>query len=180
MIKLISPQDFFKELLQPTKVSPLLKEYLVKLLVNHIPTESWLHSSKDSKFPTLTFMYKEAIEAPPALRNLKYQKLGDTSLFVAGFYPQALNRRLVDVDFFVNMGTLAYRQVSSEGVFKELSENFTQACDALGTVSDFEPRSEQDVLRLMELYALMPSERLKIKLKSLGVEVPGILNKKWQ
>jgi len=39
------------------------------------------------------------------------QRLGDTALFIAGVFADSLNRKLVDVDYYVAMGGTAYAQV---------------------------------------------------------------------
>jgi hypothetical protein len=44
------------------------------------------------------------------VRNLK--QVGDTSLYVAGFFAESLNRSLVDVDYYVGIGQSAYSQLA--------------------------------------------------------------------
>ena len=44
------------------------------------------------------------------VRNLK--QVGDTSLYVAGFFAESLNRSLVDVEYYVGLGQTAYAQLA--------------------------------------------------------------------
>src|SRR6476619_4011740 len=55
------------------------------------------------------------LAAPPAdpgerMRSLK--QIGDTSLYVAGFFAESLSRSLVDVDYYVGLGQSAYAQLA--------------------------------------------------------------------
>ena len=54
-------------------------------------------------------MLSEALEAPSArLRNRGLQRLGDVSLFIAGFFAQSFARKLIDIDYHIAMGGRAY------------------------------------------------------------------------
>jgi len=44
------------------------------------------------------------------VRTLK--EVGDTSLYVAGFFAKSLTRSLVDVDYYVGLGQSAYAQLA--------------------------------------------------------------------
>src|SRR5262249_25898208 len=50
------------------------------------------------------------VEPAERVRNLK--QVGDTSLYVAGFFAESLNRSLVDVDYYVGIGQTAYSQLA--------------------------------------------------------------------
>src|SRR5215467_2104707 len=64
------------------------------------------------------------------VRNLKV--VGDTSLYVAGFFAESLSRSLVDVDYYVGLGQSAYAQLartlggshSLTDIYNELSAKF--------------------------------------------------------
>ena len=46
-------------------------------------------------------------------RNLVLQRVGDTSLFVAGFLGDGFARKLVDVDYYIDIGGAAYGSLSA-------------------------------------------------------------------
>src|SRR5687767_5212735 len=70
-----------------------------------------------------------AVDAGELVRTLKH--VGDTSLYVAGFFAESLNRSLVDVDYYVGIGQAAYQQLARSlgaretiaDVYEELAEN---------------------------------------------------------
>src|SRR5436190_24204923 len=75
------------------------------------------------------------------VRNLK--QVGDTSLYIAGFFAESLTRSLVDVDYYVGLGQTAYAQLARSfgsgsktigEVYEELAENFPQFVDVLAQV----------------------------------------------
>lgn len=179
-LHLTTPEEFFRDLVNKAKtnVSDDMKSYVVSLLTRYIRSEE-LFVEKDGKqeFPTLVFLYQEAINTSS---SAKYQKLGDTALYISGFMPDSLNRKLVDVDYFAQMGSMAYEQVSvinQAMLFRKMAKSFSQLMDMLSEVSDFEPKDEKDLLRLYELYILTKSPRLKAKLIAKGINPLG--DKSW-
>jgi hypothetical protein len=109
------------------------------------------------------------------------QRLGDVSLFIAGFFAQSFARKLVDIDYHIAMGGHAYAALAdtmSRGkgrvlghVFSELSQNFQPMVDALNEVSETSySHSDKDILRLYELWLKTGSRRCYDILKRLGVE----------
>ena len=57
----------------------------------------------------LAMMLGEALEAPTSEARFRgLQRLGDVSLFIAGFFSAGFARKLVDVDYHIAMGGQAY------------------------------------------------------------------------
>jgi hypothetical protein len=114
-------------------------------------------------------------------RRRALQRLGDVSLFVAGFLSHGFARRLVDVDYHIAMGGRAYSTLADScgpgargralaGVFAELAVKFQRLVDALNDVSEMSWRqSDRDVLRLYEVWLRTGSPRAHALLKELGV-----------
>jgi hypothetical protein len=120
-----------------------------------------------------------AAESAPE-REAALQRLGDVSLFVAGFFAHGFERRLVDVDYHIAMGGRAYGALSAtptsssrralHGVFGELARKFQLVVDAIGEISDSaRVWSQKDVLRLYELWLKTGSRRAQHLLQGLGV-----------
>jgi hypothetical protein len=87
-------------------------------------------------------------------------------LFVSGFFSDSLNRRLVDVDYYIQLGECAYGSLARTGdgtlndVFDELSANFPAFVDVLTEVSERTAlTSDADVLRLYERWLRTGSRR---------------------
>jgi hypothetical protein len=122
------------------------------------------------------------------VRNLK--QVGDTSLYVAGFFSESLTRSLVDVDYYVGIGQSAYSQLarslggaaraqrSITEVYEELAAKFPRFVDVLVAVRKrvaiLELGQAPDVGRLYEIWLRTRDEWVEKKLKDAGLLVdPG-------
>jgi len=92
--------------------------------------------------------------------------IADHSLFVSGFFSDSLNRKLVDVDYYVSIGGYAYTALSRyetdtfSPVFAELAEKFVGFVDVLSEVSERTScASNGDLLRLYEKWLKTGSRR---------------------
>src|SRR5689334_22850345 len=108
-------------------------------------------------------------------------RLGDVSLFIAGFFSAGFTRKLVDIDYHIAMGGRAYGTLAENcgpargrtlrQVFAELAAKFTPMVDALNEISESSyQHSDRDRLRLYELWVKTGSERSRTLLRKLGVE----------
>ena len=144
------------------------------------------HGPSGVRLKPLVQMLSEALEAPtPQERETGLQRLGDVSLFIAGFFAQSFARKLIDIDYHIAMGGRAYgtladglcrgrRQVLGR-VFAELAAKFLPLVDALGEISDAARRYTQaDVLRLYELWLKTGSPRARSLLRGLGIEATPV------
>jgi hypothetical protein len=118
-------------------------------------------------------------------RERGLQRLGDVSLFIAGFFAHSFARKLVDIDYHIAMGGCAYGTLAgglSRGprrvlgrVFAELAAKFLPLVDALNEISDTARRYTQaDVLRLYELWLKTGSPRACGLLRELGIEAAPV------
>lgn len=114
------------------------------------------------------------------------KQVGDTSLYVAGFFAESLTRSLVDVDYYVGLGQNAYAQLSRQlaasksmtEVYAELADQFPRFVDVLAQVrrriAIAELSATTDVTRLYEIWLRTRDEWVEKKLKAAGVLVdPG-------
>jgi hypothetical protein len=168
---------------QHVAVEDQTEQYVVNLLTIFARSEQLFEQTSDGvRLRPLVQMLSDALEAPTAAeRDRQLQRLGDVSLFVAGFFAHGFAHKVVDIDYHIAMGgraygTLAYgmargpRRVLSR-VFGELAAKFQPIVDALGEISDTARRySEADVLRLYELWLKTGSARARGLLRQLGVE----------
>jgi hypothetical protein len=127
-------------------------------------------------------MLGEALDAPTSEARFRgLQRLGDVSLFIAGFFSAGFARKLVDVDYHIAMGGQAYgtlaescpvsRAKTLRQVFAELAAKFQPMVDALNEISECAyQHSDQDRLRLYELWVKTGSERSRQLLRKLGLE----------
>jgi len=115
-------------------------------------------------------------------KNRILKELGDIALFISGFFSDSLNKKIIDVDYYVAMGGSAYSSLSAGlsgsyrapalgPVFGELSEKFPACVDLLCEVSaGANVHNDSDILRVYELWLRTGSTRAEKKLRSLGIE----------
>ncbi len=182
-------QEFFRDALHEALhrldvgVEDHTEHYVVNLLTMFSRADALFESTADgARLKPLALMLADAAHAPSAeSRGRSLQRLGDVSLFVAGFLSQGFARRLVDVDYHVAMGGRAYGTLADScghgargralsGVFAELAAKFQRLVDALNDVSEMSWRnSDRDVLRLYEVWLKTGSPRAHALLRQAGV-----------
>jgi hypothetical protein len=159
------------------------QHYVVNLLTLFSRSDALYGADAGSRGPRpLALMLKDALDAPnEPERSVHLQRLGDVSLFIAGFFARSFARRLVDVDYHIAMGGRAYgaladrlrggRRAVLAQVFAELAVKFQPLVDALNEISDTaHAHTQEDVLRLYEIWLKTGSKRAHGILRTLGVE----------
>jgi hypothetical protein len=158
--------------------------YVVNLLTMFSRAEAFYEQTAEGlRIKPLARMLAESLEAPTAsARQRSLQRLGDVSLFVAGFFARSFARKLIDIDYHIAMGGNAYgsladalhRSMSGRciaSVYAELSCKFQRLVDALNEVSEMSYRhTDADVLRLYEIWLKTGSKRAGGLLRGLGVQ----------
>jgi hypothetical protein len=179
-----SLQEFFKDSVETAlrKQGVAADDHTAFYLVNLLTlfTRADTHVSGDKP---LALMLADAAEAGDAReRNFVLQRIGDTSLFVAGFFSESFARKLVDVDYYIDIGGSAYGSLSASvrgtvrgrvfgEVFAELARKFRDFVDVLTEVRDAAKGSaDTDVLRLYEVWLKTRSERAARLLRARGIE----------
>lgn len=161
---------------QRVEADPLTEHYLVRLL------SSFAARPVDDQ--ALGPRLLAAREAAPADRRRQLRDVGDTSLYVSGFFTESFNRRVVDVEYYMDLGCTAYGELAriSEGwardpmgsVYEALSARFVRFVEVLARVSRrTQPSEPRDVVRLYDRYRNTTSpflaRRLAAELAALGV-----------
>ncbi|MBS0417364.1 MAG: hypothetical protein JSR66_06605 [Proteobacteria bacterium] len=182
-------REFFRDELhgalekQQVVVEDQTEHYVVNLLTLFSRSEALYENTPDgTRLKPLVVMLTEALEARSSEdRNRGLQRLGDVSLFIAGFFARSFARKLIDIDYHIAMGGRAYATLAdtmSRGrgrvlgkVFGELSQKFQPMVDALNEVSETSyTHSDKDILRLYEIWLKTGSRRCFELLKRLGVD----------
>lgn len=194
---IIQPQEYFLHLITRVmeqngiKAFPETTFYLVNILNKFMKTEQLFPSdpAKPKGSETLALMVKEALETEAlSSRNEMFRHIGDVSLYVAGYFQESLSRKVVDVDYYIEMGGIAYQSVANieaeevlKNTFLELARKFSSFVDVLSEVSEQTcPRSEKDILRMYELWVKTRSERLAKTLQDAGILPNSTIKKQWQ
>lgn len=185
------PAEYFKDLVesalsrQQLRANELTSYYLVDLLCRFVRPDERIPFSDDAGEP-LALRLGRALGCGGLEQRARLRNLGDFSLFMTGFYPDSLNRRPVDVDYYVSMGEYAYgslsrREADAFGeVFSELARKFVSFTDVLSDVSERSGiRSSVDVLRLYEKWLRTGSVRDGQRLADHGILPNAAIGQKF-
>ena len=157
--------------------------YLVNLLADFTKT-----SQVDNE--PLALKMAQAKAATPDERARSLKEIGDTTLYVTGFFSDSLTRRLVDVDYYMAMGESAYAQLAGlvgatrhqpaaaqtfHDVYDELAEKFPRFVDVLQEIrTRTNIAGGGNLVRMCEEWVKTGSEWLERRLRATGVVVgPG-------
>jgi hypothetical protein len=179
-------EGYFHELLtsslgkQRVKTKPETEFYLVNLLSRFISTDSLYQRDENGNHreEPLALMIKQALETlEPRAQSAMFRHIGDVSLYVAGYFQDSLSRKLVDVDYYIDVGGSAYKHAANRvaedhqrSVFAELASKFSSFVEVLADVSEKTVnRSEQDLLRLYDTWLKTRSERAAKALQEAGI-----------
>lgn len=182
-----SPKDYFDELVQTALESrgidtyPHVSTYLSNLLNYYVDIrnlyESPIDEAGNRKALTLAELLLTAQSSEPSAKVELLKKLGDRALYISGFFSDSLNRKLVDIDYYRDMGVTAYSSLAStvkedtlSRVFEEISVKFIDFVDAFTIISQKTfVKTDESILRLYENYLRTGSELAKQRLTELGV-----------
>lgn len=174
------PKTYFAEVVSDAltkrkmQTPPLVLDYLVQLLeVNMVTANSTVQG-------TFAEMLLRAAQAEKAVRVEMLRKLGDTSLYISGFFGDSLKRKIVDIDYYADIGGVAYGSLARETddsaqatVFSEFSNRFLDYVDVLTYISQGAlVQSNRDLLRIYERYVMTGSPLAKDQLVESGLLNP--------
>ena len=189
-----SLREFFRESVDSAMASNQLEadcetaHYVVNLLTLFARSEAFHDpADQEQQRKPLALMLADAIDAPTVEQRLfGLQRLGDVSLFMAGFFADDLQYAVVDLDYYISMGGGAYSSLSVESrgtmkgrafgsIFAELGEKFHRFVDVLNDVrSQAIASSDADIMRQYEIWLKTGSKRAARLLRAAGVHpFPG-------
>jgi hypothetical protein len=191
-----SAKEWFREMVAEAlshrrlKVQEVTEFYLVNLLAGFLEREKLFVEEPDGTVSAepLALILLRAFEADRRERAAHLRRLGDTALFVSGFFGDSLARSLVDVDYYIAMGGRAYGALAEserglDALYEELSGRFAEFVDLFAEIAELSDlRSNRGLLRLYERFLLTRSERVAKRLRDRGVALfagparkPGLL-----
>ena len=188
-IEVMNLREFFHDSMQTAlneqhvTIDPHTEHYFVNVLTTFARSEQLFEATADGmKLRPLAHMLASALESPTASqRELALRRLGDVSLFVAGFFAQSFARKLVDIDYHIAMGGHAYGTLAAHGrhaararalstIFDELARKFHRLVDVLNDVAEMaHTHTDKDILRLYEIWLKTGSPRARNLLQRLGI-----------
>jgi len=178
-----TPMEFFREQLeramehQKISTSAFTEFYLVNLLVSCVRGEPLPPPEPGYDEMPLALLYARALEASRAERARLLRAMGDTALFVSGFFADSLTG-LVDLGYYRAMGGRAYSCLGRQGqedvygptLFRELAGRFGEFADLLAEVSESSRVStNRSILALYERWIQTGSRRAATLLAARGI-----------
>jgi hypothetical protein len=184
----ISPEEHFSEVVKEAckqrhiKTQPHIEVYLVQLLKHYLDSKN-LHqplSDSTTEKPPDTFaeMYLQAMNSQEVTKKKELMRLvADRALYLTGFFSDSFQRKIVDIDYYVEIGSAAYSNLSAwtkedtlSVVFSTFSKRFQDFVEVLNYISEKSlVQSDQNVLRLYDRYLRTGSDLAREKLTELGV-----------
>ena len=194
LVAVSSLREFFRDAFhaasehQHLDIDEQAEQYVVNLLTMFSRADVLYERTPEGlRIRPLAHMLADALEAPnAAARQRGLQRLGDVSLFVAGFFARSFARKLIDIDYHIAMGGNAYSsladtmQRSSSGrcvaaIYSQLAQKFQRLVDALNEISETSYKhSDADILRLYEIWMKTGSPRAHGLLRGLGVQPAAV------
>jgi hypothetical protein len=165
-----SPLEFFKAQVEDAmqrrrlRTSVWTSYYVVQMLAGHVARRDDSTTVVDDE--PLGLRLARALQAEGAAQREELRSIGDTSLFLVGFFADSLHRRLVDIDYYISLGGSAYGRLAQSDddafadVFGEMASKFVPLTDVLAEVSDRAALNRNsDVLRVYERWLRTRSRR---------------------
>lgn len=190
LVAVANLREFFHESVQTAlrqqrvAIDEHTEHYVVNVLTMFARSDQLYDKTPEGvRLKPLAHMLAEASEAPThQQRDEALRRLGDVSLFIAGFFAQSFARKLIDIDYHIAMGGRAYGTLADSlrgtfrgqafaTVFLELAQKFQRLVDVLNDVAEMaHTHTDKDILRLYEIWLKTGSPRAFGILRRLGVE----------
>jgi hypothetical protein len=190
LVAVTSLREFFRDAFhsasehQRLDIDEQAEQYVVNLLTMFSRADALYERTPEGlRIKPLAHMLAEALEAPtPMARQRSLQRLGDVSLFVAGFFARSFARKMIDIDYHIAMGGNAYSSLadtmprslsgrSIAAIYTQLAQKFQRLVDALNEVAEMSyQHTDADILRLYEIWMKTGSPRAHGLLNKLGVQ----------
>jgi hypothetical protein len=152
--------------------------YLVNLLASHLEVRGGAPGAEGFEDEPLALILARALEGDREQRYREMKRLGDTALFLSGFFSDHLARTPVGARYYAAMGEQAYGSLAAsrlgsrafEALFEELARRFGDFVDLFAEIAELsELRSNRGLVRLYERFLLTGSQRVADRLRQRGV-----------
>jgi hypothetical protein len=179
-----SAREWFREAVGETlahrhlKVQEVTEFYLVDLLAGFLAREKLFVEAEDGtvRAEPLAMILLHALEKGRAERARELRRLGDTALWVSGFFGDSLARSVAGVDYYIAMGERAYAALAEgaargqDELYAELADRFAQFVDVFAEIAELANlRSDRGLVRLYERWLVTRSQRVGELLRERGV-----------
>ena len=164
--------------------------YLVNLLTTFTRSEDFFDKTENGMMlRPLALIYADALHAETDNeRNRCLQRLGDVALFISGLFSSYLNRKTVDLDYYISMGGNAYGSLAvtvknrEQGrifsqIFDELAEKFVCFVNVFAEIGENNhANKELDIMRTYEIWLQTGNKNAERKLRETGIQPVMVSN----
>lgn len=183
----MSAEEHFSEVVHEAcverqiKTHPQVEAYLVQILKHYLISKNFhqplANDSTEKPLETFAEMYLTAISAEAPKNKEIMRTVADKTLYLTGFFAESLQKKVVDIDYYSDIGSAAYhnlavwtKQDTLSTVFTTFSKRFKDFVYVLNYVSEkSQIQSDQNVLKLYDRYLRTGSDLAREKLNELGV-----------
>ncbi|MFZ5442723.1 MAG: hypothetical protein ACOZQL_22125 [Myxococcota bacterium] len=165
---------------QRVSIEEVTEFYVVNLLSDYAQAEKLFTQEVDGRRETepLALLYHRALQQERDEKIRTLRRLGDTSLYTAGFFHGSLKDRAVGPDYYVQMGRNAYSALaelagssSFAGVYQELCAKFGSLVEVLEEIAarGMAATGPQGQLQVFESWSRTGNARLESVLIDAGM-----------
>lgn len=185
-VLIASAEEYFRDLVKEgfvqrkIKTAAHIQNYIASLLYYYMDAknlfeENSIDGMAESKTLAEQLMLASQKEVP--VKNNLLKKLGDRSLYISGFFGDSLQRKLIDVDYYAQIGQTAYSTLAHHTqedtharIYQIIASKFIELMDVLTYISQKATvNTNQGILRLYDRYMRTGSSLAKDKLIEMGV-----------
>lgn len=184
-----SLKEFFKTVLdeviqrQRVVIAELTEFYLVNLLTEFAMADKLFSQQEEGRkdHEPLAMLYHRALQQDREERIRTLRRLGDVSLYKAGFFAGSLQASAVGPDYYIQMGGTAYGQVAQlsppagfADVYRELGAKFRALVEVLEEISarGMVQGGPSGTLKVYETWVRTGSNKLEKVLVDAGMLLP--------
>lgn len=178
-----SAREWFREVVGETlahrklRIREVTEFYLVNLLASFLSRERLYVEQGDGsvRAQPLAIILLSALQRGRQERARELRRLGDTALYVSGFFGDSLARSVAGLDYYIAMGERAYSALADDRagqdeLFGELADRFEDFVDLFAEIAELSNlRSNRGLLRLYERFLTTRSARVAELLRERGV-----------
>ncbi|HET9450432.1 MAG TPA: hypothetical protein VFO83_06095 [Aggregicoccus sp.] len=193
LVTAASLKEFFKSLLEDVirrrqmQITDVTEFYLVNLLSDFVSSDKLFDQELGGQgegkrdHEPLALLYARALSQEREARIRTLRRLGDVSLYKAGFFADALRDGPVGADYYIQMGGAAYGQVASlsagagfSAVYRELCAKFRVVVEVLEEIAarGLVANGPTGVMKVFESWARTGNDRLEQVLLEAGMALP--------
>ena len=184
-----SLKEFFKALLlqitaqQHVELADVTEFYLVNLLAEFAASEKLFTRSEDGRkeVEPLAILYYRALQQQREEKIRTLRRLGDVSLYRAGFFSSSLRQTITGPDYYIQMGGRAYGQLANLARPGAFANAYQELCDKFGALVEvleeiaargMVTAGPDSVLKVYESWVRTGSDRLERVLVDAGMVLP--------